>query len=193
MKGRFVVAAVTAIVAAAPFSAAVADDGALPANFSIQDTGKGILVEWAALTVGGGAIFGTHQYVKLNLGVFTVSQEHWYYTPFEAEFMPWYGTLSFGGRAGYQHFIGAGWAVRAGVKLGWNTWSESTGCYILDGVEVAPHVQFIRYFKHGSVGIGVEAPVYITVREMGGTNCADCGYYDDVYPGIQGYVRLSAF
>jgi hypothetical protein len=177
-----------------PGAALALEGSERPWNFNVAGSGGPVLVEWASVSVGGGAIFGTPTYADIVVGLFTVSQEHWYLTPIEGGILLLEnGRRWFGGRLGYQHFIGAGWAVRAGVKLGWTMWNENTDCYIYDGIDISPHVQFIKFFRHGSVGLDIEAPIQVKTSIVGGTNCMDCGDPEDVYAGIMGYVRLSAF
>lgn len=197
MKGRPILAIVGfAMICAAMYSpsASAQDSAQFPGPFKVWPSDKRILVEWAAASLGGGYISYTNSYGKAAVSVFTVGQENWYYTLFEADVFFSGGALGLSQRAGYQKFIGDGWAVRVGLKLGLDLWNETLGCwYAHEGVDIAPHVQFILFFKHGSIGIGLDVPILVSTKIVGGTSCAGCNDPQEVFGGAQLYLRGSVF
>lgn len=164
-----------------------------PTNFHVYSTDQDVLVEWATIHLGGGYIAFSNQYGKADVAVFTIGQAHWYYTLFEAGLFMGYGGFGFGQRIGGQAAIGNGWVVRAGLKAGWFMWQEYDGCFNShSAVELAPHVQFVHFLKHASVGIGLDVPAIVSGRVVGGTNCM-CDDPRKATGGVQLYFRASFF
>lgn len=158
------------------------------------------MVEWWGLNLGGGYIHNSNSYGKIDMHLFTISRSNWYYTIIDAGIFPFLGGAGFGGRVGYQKFINSSLALRAGGKIGFAFWIGHVGedrwgdDYWADsyGVEIAPHIQLVKFYRHASVGFGIDFPLYVRAIEA-------CGYYNHcndvpaVAGGISLYFRLSAY
>ncbi|HNU68216.1 MAG TPA: hypothetical protein PKG82_03600 [Myxococcota bacterium] len=146
-------------------------DDAGMAKFSRTGPGRMVgkdyshMVEWWGLNLGGGYIKDSLSFGKIDMHLFTISRKNWYYTIIDAGIFPFLGGAGIGGRAGYQKFFGSSTAIRIGGKFGfafwyWNAEDEDDSCAIY-GVEIAPHIQIVKFYRHASLGFGIDFPVYI--------------------------------
>lgn len=154
-----------------------------------------IMVEWFGINIGGGFIYNTTSFIKIDATFFTISQENWYYTIIEGELNPDFGMMGIGGRAGYQKFFTDIMALRVGMKLGFSFWlregNDNGHRGWSKGTELAPHIQLIWMLRHSSVGIGIDFPIMIAV---GGGEWDDHSRdISDVDAGAQLYFRWSVY
>jgi len=180
-------------------------DDAGMAKFSRTGPGRMVgkdyshMVEWWGLNLGAGYIANSYSFGKIDMHLFTISRKNWYYTIIDAGIFPFLGGAGIGGRAGYQKFFGSSTAIRIGGKFGFAFWYheayDDDGWWDGYGVEITPHIQIIKFYRHASVGFGIDFPIYIAAMY----DTSDCYGWDcDEDPPIAGggvtlYFRLGVY
>lgn len=163
-------------------------------NRFLGDLSNGkIRVEWFGMNMGGGYQKYGRSNGLLDFHAFTVNGRNWYYGILEGGFFLGIGHTGVGGRAGYQYIAKHDWVIRAGGKLGWthsDEWKED-GYFHYHNIEIAPHLQFLKFLKHGSVGLGVD--VLIWVPALIHKEYEPKGDPINIDGGVYFYFRWSAF
>jgi len=85
-----------------------------------------------------------------------------------------------GGRAGWKTGAGTNAEIRIGARLGFAFWGCNGDYDYVVGVDMSPHVQYVYVLKHGTVGVGVDFPIMISIDGK-------------VAGGAQAYFRWSVF
>jgi len=146
-------------------------------SYQLEYNKQKTFVEWFGINLGGGYIPDAETYGKIDVFLFSIAGQHWYYTVLDWGILPFYGTCGVGGRFGYQKSLGSGWVLRTGLKFGFELWDEKVVDVADDGpllghvgVGITPHIQFIKFFEHASVGLGIDLLILIDViGDMNGT------------------------
>jgi len=145
-------------------------------------TGGIEFVEWFGMNLGAGYVGSSYSFGQIDMHFFTLNWPGFYYTVFEASIFPFYGMSGVGGRMGVRLPMGDG-EIRIGGRLGFKSWlnpDRSDYAGMETGMDLTPHVQFVRKLAHGTVGVGLDIPI------MFGVSGAVAG-------GFQVYFRWSVF
>jgi len=151
-------------------SVSVQVDGGHRYSYQLEYGKQKTFIEWIGMNLGGGYIPDAEIFGKIDVFLFSIAGQHWYYTVLDWGILPFYGTCGVGGRFGYQKSLGSGWVLRTGLKFGFELWDEkykdhddgySEASHL--GVGITPHIQFIKFFEHASVGFGIDVLILIDV------------------------------
>lgn len=164
-------------------------------------------IEWFGMNLGGGYVYHTGSFGRVDLHIATINWPSVYYTVLEANVLPIYGMAGVGGRLGWRKAFGKA-EIRVGLRWGFAYWLggtlDSDDEFDYDkwgdrknafwyGSDVTPHFQILGRFSHGTFGIGIDIPIYLGVF----ADYHSSNYYD--YPpgeftsGIHIYLRWSVF
>ena len=137
-----------------------------------------IRVEWFGMSLGAGRMklltfpgltYEQIEEIELNtfglidVNLFTLVGKNWYLGLLEGSVLYKYGRIGLGSRLGYQHHLKRNWVMRAGLKAGW---VMTTGWRDIHLAEVAPHLQFLKVYDHGSVGVGFDFSAWTYLRTV---------------------------
>ncbi len=120
---------------------------------------------------GGGILFMAEEknrfiaMAKIHVQLFNIRLNYLYFTVLDVYLTPIIGLLGGGIRAGYRHPLRTDWKseIRFGGSFGvgnivFSPFSTSTDSINL--FPLSPHFEYVYNTRHGTVGLGIEIPVY---------------------------------
>ncbi len=133
----------------------------------------------------GPVVISSVQFLKVRL-------DKLYFNVVEVYPIPFFGVLGGGFRIGYRHFLNsdARSEIRFGGAFGVGVITSIYDSYWI--FPISPHFEYAYNMKYGSVGFGLEIPVYFhTEKELESGEYSDTTYLKLVSMGINLYFHFS--
>lgn len=144
----------------------------LPTSEQIASTIGAEYIEWFGMNLGAGYVPPSYSFGRIDLHFATINWANVYYTALEGNIFPYFGMAGVGGRLGWRTSWGKD-EMRLGLRWGFAFWmheddDEEYGEGFDIGSDITPHIQYVHRYAHGTVGVGLDVPIYAGLDSVAG-------------------------